>query len=260
MEKFPNVQQGEETYYYGQGPVYLAQRNDDGTHGPLYWIGDVSALSVAIAVTAFDHKESYSGQRTVVRHINTDKTATVTSTWHQLNATNLAIALYGSADVIPAGTVTGEALPDGILAGETYALRYQQVSDVVIGALVEGTDYTLNAEFGTVSFMTDQATGTAVNYSYAGSWNNTIFTDTPAELYMRFEGINLAEDDAKVLVEFHKVKFDPTQGIDLINNASNLAGMQTSASALFDGTKAKDAQLGQVGRVVTIGKAPEAQG
>jgi hypothetical protein len=250
-----NIQPGAETYYYGQGAVYLAERNEDGSAGPLYWIGDVSALSAAISVTSFDHQESYSGQRNAVRRINIGKTATINSTWHQLNGENLAIALYGSSAVIPAGTVTGEALPANIKAGDRYSLRYQQVSNLVLGVMVDGTDYTLDAAFGVVTFLKDQTVSTTAAYSYAESVNTSVFTDTPKEMYLRFHGINLAENDAHILVEFYRVKFDPIQALDLINNGNNLAGLQTTASALFDGTRSSDPRLGQVGRVVHIGAA-----
>jgi len=250
-----NIQPGKEMYQYGQGMVSVAPRNADGSYGSLYWLGDVSALAAAISVTSFTHQESYSGQRNTVRRINIGKEATINSTWHQFNSTNLAFALYGESAVIPAGTVTGEALPANIKAGERYMLQYQQVSNVVLGSLVEDTDYTVNAAFGTITFLTDQTASVSANYSYAESINTTIFTDTPKEVYLRFEGINLAEDDANFLVEFYRVKFDPIQALDLINNASNLAGLQTTASALFDGSKVSDPKLGQVGRVVHIGAA-----
>lgn len=243
-----------ETYYYGQGEVLLARRDANGQPETWYWVGDVSALSLAINVQSFNHLESYSGNKTPVRRINTAKDGTVTSTWHEFGSRNLAILLYGEAAVIPAGTVTGETLPSAITAGQMFGLKFQQVSDVVIGTLVEGTDYELDPAFGMIKFLTAQPTAPSVNYSYAESFNTTIFTDQPPELAFRYQGINLAEDGANVLVELHRIKFDPASAIELINNANNLAGMQTTAGLLFDSSKGKDPLLGQVGRFVHIGE------
>lgn len=242
-----------ETYFYGQGEVLLARRDANGQPETWYWVGDVSALSLAISVQAFNHQESYTGQRTTVRRINTGKDGTVTSTWHDFGAKNLALLLYGEAAIIPAGTVTGEMLPSGITAGQMFDLKHQQVSDVVIGSLDEGTDYELDPAFGMIKFKTAQSTAPSVNYSYAESFNTTIFTDQPPELAFRYQGINLAEGGANVLVELYRLKFDPVAALELITNANNLAGMQTTASLLFDSSKGKDPQFGQVGRLVHIG-------
>ena len=47
-----------ETYFYGQGKVFLAHRQAIGKPGAIRWIGDVSALSRALTVERLNHKES----------------------------------------------------------------------------------------------------------------------------------------------------------------------------------------------------------
>lgn len=245
-----------ETYYYGQGKVYLAPRDENGKPGAWRWIGDVSALQVAMTVESFSHKESYSGQRAEVRRLITSKEASVTSTWHDHSPDNLALLLYGASATIAAGSVTGETLPANIQAGERYSLEHQNISDVVIGALVENTDYTVDPEFGAIEFLTAQATAPSVNYKYGASTITSVFDQNPAEVAFRYEGMNLAEDERKVILELYKLKYDPTSALSLINTDTSLAGLETTAAALADTQrKEDDAVYGRYGRLIHVAKA-----
>ncbi|ECG5643234.1 hypothetical protein E1K64_15940 [Salmonella enterica subsp. enterica serovar Poona] len=241
-----------ETYYYGQGKVYLAQRNASGRPGAYRWVGDVSKLELALSVENLTHKESYSGQRATTRRIVTGKDATVTGTWYEFSPENLATQLYGEHTVIAAGTVTAEALPDNIQAGDRLALAHQNVSDVVIGTLKEGTDYTVDALYGALTFLKAQTTAQSVNYSYSGGVNTTLFTRQPEELALRYEGINLAEGGKAVVVELYKIQFDPTSALSLISADNDVAGLETKAGVLFDSGLGSDPLLGNFGRIIHV--------
>lgn len=241
-----------ETYYYGQGKVFLARRLANGRPGAIRWIGDVSALSLALTVERLSHKESYSGNRGTVRSFITSQDGTLTATWHDLSPENLAIVLYGEQVVIPAGTVTGEVLPAGITVGERYVLNHQRVSDVVIGTLVEGTDYEVDYTYGAITFLTAQATAPSVNYGYAGSVNTTLFTQKPIDLFLRFEGINLAEGGAAKILELYKISFSPAAALALIQGDTSLAGLETTATVLYDTARPDDPQIGRFGRVIDV--------
>ncbi|WP_347253455.1 hypothetical protein [Leminorella grimontii] len=245
----------QETYYYGQGKVYLALRNEQGQPLAWRWVGDVDSLSVALSVENFDHKESYTGQRSAVRRINTGKDGTVNSTWYEYSPENLATLLYGEQVADASGSVTGEALPLNIKAGDRYSLQHQQVSAVVIGSLVEGTDYTVDPEFGAIEFLTAQAGPTTVNYSHGSSINSTMFTQPVKELAMRYEGMNLAEDNAKIIVELYKIQFDPVAALNLINTDTSLSGLETTAGVLMDTQRPSDSALGRYGRIIHVGSA-----
>lgn len=241
-----------ETYYYGQGKVYLSRRLANGKPAAIRWIGDVSALSLALTVERLSHKESYSGNRGTVRSFITSQDGTLTATWHDLSPENLAIVLYGEQVVIPAGTVTGEVLPAGIAAGERYVLDHQRVSDVVIGTLVEGTDYEVDYTYGAITFLTIQATAPSVNYEYAGSVNTTLFTKKPIDLFLRFEGINLAEGGAAKILELYKISFSPAAALALIQGDTSLAALETTATVLYDTARPDDPQIGRFGRVIDV--------
>ncbi|EAS1642598.1 hypothetical protein DR46_12085 [Salmonella enterica] len=241
-----------ENYYYGQGKVFLARRQANGKPGAFRWVGDVSALSLALTATRLDHKESYSGKRGTVRSFVTDQNGTLTSTWHELSSENLALALYGEKNVIPEGTVTGEQLPADIKPGDRYALEYQRVKDVVIGDLEEGTDYEVDYTYGAVTFLTSQAVAPSVNYLYAGAVSTTLFTREPEDFYLRFEGINLAEGGAAKILELYKISFSPASALALIQGDASLAGLETTATVLFDSTRPADPTIGRFGRVIDV--------
>ncbi|MGW9794816.1 phage tail tube protein [Serratia sp. 121840015-1] len=246
-----------ETYYYGQGKVFLARRLPNGRPGAYRWIGDVSALALALTVEKLSHKESYSGQRTTARSFPTSKDGTVTSTWHELSAENLALVLYGDRVVIPGGSVTAESLPAGIKAGERFALAHQRISDAVIGELVEGTDYELDYTYGAVTFLKDQTAAPSINYKYAGGVNTTLFTSHPENYALRFEGINLAEGGAAKILELYKLSFDPVSTLALIQGDTSLAGLETTANVLFDNVQPNDPTIGKFGRVIDVAEPVE---
>lgn len=244
-----------ETYSYGQGRVYLAQRNAAGVIGAQRWVGDVSALSIKFTVEDFTHKESYSGQRLEVRKIITSREGELSATFHELSRENLSLALLGSDSEIQAGSVTGEALPAEIKAGDRIALKYPNVSAVVINTLTENTDYKVDAIFGAIEFLKPQ-TGFSqtVAYSYGKVDNVAMMTENATDLFLRFEGINLAEQNEWNLVELYKVNFNPTETLDLINNEDSLGSLSLNAKVLADTSKVGDKVLGRFGRVMKIKK------
>ncbi|MCL6378691.1 hypothetical protein EXT57_15200 [Pectobacterium brasiliense] len=244
-----------ETYFYGQGKVFLAKRDANGKPKAWRWVGDVSALSLALTVENLTHRESYSGQRATVRRFPTSKDGTVTSTWHEYSPQNLSQVLYGEHAVIPAGTVTGEALGSNIAVGDRLTLAQQNVSDVVIGTLVAGTDYEVDAMYGAIEFLTPQAGAVSANYSYEGGINTTLFSVQPENLALRYEGINLAEGGAAVIVELYKLAFDPVSALALINNDTSLAALETTAGVLFDTARPNDPLLGRFGRIINVAES-----
>lgn len=244
-----------ETYSYGQGKVYLASRTAAGVIGAQRWVGDVSALSVKFSVEDFTHKESYSGQRLEVRKIITSREGELSATFHEFSRENLALVLLGADSRIQAGSVTAEALPAEIKAGDRIALAHANVSNVVISTLTENTDFVVDSIFGAIEFLKPQ-TGfnQTVAYSYGAVDNVAMMTENATDLFLRFEGLNLAEEAEWNLVELYKVNFNSTEALDLINNEDALGGLSVTAKVLADTSKTNDKTLGRFGRVVKITK------
>lgn len=251
-----------ETYLYGQGRISVAVRDPTtGAPGPFRWIGDVSALSVKLAVTKVQHSESFSGQRALVRSFPTAKSATVDMTLDQIDPANLALVLYGNAQTVATGTVTAETLPGTLAVGDSVFLANPGVSDVVITdstgtplTLVAGTDYNVNPGSGRVDILNLGAyvQPFKANYSYSGRESVGMFTSGQPSLALKYEGINLAENNAPVLVDLYNVAPDPLAQLDLISTGNDVAGMQITAGILLDSTKAANGALGQFGAITTL--------
>lgn len=249
-------------FRYGQGKLYIGNRDSNGNVATWRWAGDVSAFSVKLSVDKVEHKESYSGQRaTVVSFVN-GKTATADMTFNQLGIDNLALALYGTSAVTAAGTVTAEAVASTAAVGDTAQLAHPGLtaSSLMLKGgsggtttLVEDTDYTIDETFGRITFLTAQANPVTADYGYGASTAVAMFTAAAADIGVRYEGINLAAGNAAEIVELYKLSPQPLQELALISSGNDVDGMQVSADVLLDSTKSATGAMGQFGRVTRIG-------
>ena len=99
-----------ETYYYGNGRVFLRPVGSAGNSG-WRWAGDVSTLTFGGTDETASHKESYSGQKSKVRSFSIGGDRTLKATIHQMDSIILAELLRGTISEIAAGTVTAEVFP-----------------------------------------------------------------------------------------------------------------------------------------------------
>ncbi len=248
------------SYFYGQGRVYLAPINVDGTRGAWRWVGDVSAFSAKFSVDKVSHKESYSGSVSQVRSFAIGKTGTVDMTWHQLDAANLSTLLQGTANTESAGTFTAQTLPPTLAVGDTVDLGHMGVSALVITdatgtLLVAGTDYTLDANFGTVTILnlTRYTLPLKAAGSYSASKSVGIFNAAPQSFALCYRGVNLAENSAPVEAVFYRTTLDPAQQLDMITSGTDVAGTQVTANLMLDTTQPANGPLGQYGYIKQMG-------
>jgi hypothetical protein len=153
------------------------------------------------------------------------------------------------------------------IVGERYFLAHPKVASLVIqdssatpATLVEGLDYTADVDFGAIQFLRLDDGGTPAvpyaaplkaSYAFGVTTGIGIFTQPLPERYLRLEGINTADGNARVLVELYRVAFDPLKEMSLISNEYNKFEME--GSLLADASKPIDATLGQFGRIQLIG-------
>lgn len=254
----------EETYFYGQGKIDAAPIVN-GVIGKWRWIQDVSAMSIKLAVEKVEHKESFSGQKALVRSFPIGKTATVDMTLHSIGPDNLAMTLYGKVVTKAAGTVTGEVLPTNLVAGDVVALANPGISDLVITDSA-ATPVELDEQY--YSVPSDGAYGEVqilslptpaptqpfkAAYGYAATKQVGMFTAPQPTIALRYKGINLAEGGAPVIVELFKVATDPLQELALISDGNSVAGMQISGGILLDTSRPNTGDLGQFGRIIQLG-------
>ncbi len=120
-------------YYSGQGSLYAAER-DAATGKPKGFVavGNVPELSLDIAVTKAEHKESESGSRLLDVTLIKETKGTFKFKLENLSLDNLAMGLYGAAASVAGASVTGEAFTAYL--GMRCPLVNPKVSAVVITA------------------------------------------------------------------------------------------------------------------------------
>lgn len=220
------------TKYYavGQGKVYIAPRDSTGITGGWTHVGDCDNFAITTAQQFLDIQESMSGNRATVVHVPTSTDYSLAVSVLNIDGKNLERALYGEASSQAGATVTGEAIT--AYAGSQANLKYPGVSAVTVkkGAttLVAGTDYTLDADFGTLTFLagSTQVTGTAgvaltVDYTHSG-YSNKIkaFTQGMKDFALRFEGKSIVDGLVQIGV-VHRAALDLTKTLSLIGTGVN---------------------------------------
>lgn len=252
-------------YFYGQGEVSLAEILPGGALGPYIWVGDVSELSGTMSQTAINHRESFSGKKAKVREFFTELGIDWSATLHKIDADNIAKFSLGTLTSQVAGTVTGEPFPPGLVDGDVIQLAKTNVSNVVItdsltptpATLVLGTHYDFDV-FGDVELLTLPTTPAPTQpliaaYSNGATRQAALLNGTRKNYAMRYKGINLAENDAPVLLEVYKVSPGLLQTLAMITSGNQLAGAPVTFTSLLDTSKPANGALGQYGRYVEFG-------
>ncbi|MBI2748975.1 MAG: hypothetical protein HYX43_06445 [Burkholderiales bacterium] len=249
------------SYYASfQGRVYLGKRDINGLPIEVRSPGNVADLKLSLKTEVLEHYESQSGQRSLDHRMIKSKSATINLSIEEFTKENLALALYGTHVATTGGTVTDEPVGGATpVVGDRYFLAHPKVSTLVVkdsavtpATLTLGTHYTADTDFGALQFL--DTTGLTepfkASYAFGDVSEIGIFTQPLPERYLRLEGLNTAQGNAKVLVELYRVAFDPLKELALISNEYNKFDLE--GSLLADSTKPYDAVLGQFGRIVQI--------
>lgn len=149
-----------EEYYSGQGSVLVGYRDKDGKPKGLRHIGNVSALSIATAVSYNEHKESKTGNRSTDRRNVSETNVTFSAACENFSSENLKMFLRAELVKVQTGTVTD--LPINAVAGLITPLEHLKLSNVVVkngattlAAYVDDNtpyDYEVNADAGSLRF------------------------------------------------------------------------------------------------------------
>lgn len=246
-------------YFSGQGKVYIATPVA-GVPGVFRYVGNVPSLEINFETDTLEHKEATSGQRLTDLRLSREKKASLKMTLEEFDKNNLALALYGVAADIGAGSVTAEVFPNPVAVGDFVRLAKQKVSSVVIedsagtpATLVLDTDYRIeSADHGLIEILNIGAYTQPfkADYSHALVANINMFTAPAPERWIRFQGLNTADNNKSWLIELYKAAMDPLANLALITD--ELASLELSGSVLYDSTKTADATLGTFGRMVQI--------
>lgn len=245
-----------ETYYLGQGKLYVADRDGSGNPGPFRYLGNMPGCKISLKTDKLTHKESTSGLRRQDASIVIGQECNFDGSLESFDKDNLAMGLYGSKATVTGGTVTGEALPSGAVVGSLLALSHQNVSAVVVKdstgtpkTLTVDVNYKVNAKSGSIEVLDLTTGGTytqplKADFTFASGTPVGIFMGLPGEKVIRFEGVNKA-DLKTVVAQLYRVQLDPLGDLDLITE--KLGSAPLKGEVLLDDTKAASAALGQFG-------------
>ena len=253
-------------YYSGQGSLYVAERDVDGSPKAMIPVGNVPNLEVSIEVTKFEHKESETGSRAVDLSIIQEKKGTLTMTLENINAYNLAMAFWGQS-VVNASAVAATQVVTAYLGYKTK-LALPAISTVVVK---DDATKLITYEFGvsvtdvaSLNGWIDEANGSMhiftdaeqttngaaanitdlelleVTADNADSVSMEAFTTTTMERYLVFEGLNTIDEKA-VRIEIFKAQLDPLSGYGLINE--ELAALEVNGTILSDALQTGDSKF-----------------
>lgn len=247
------------SYFSGQGRVYLADRDANGNPLDLRWVGNVPDLKISLKVDKKSHKESHSGQRLTDFELVTGKEGELSCTLEDFSKDNLKLVVYGAHASVTSGSVTNEAFAAGVVAGSMRLLANQFVSSVVITdssgtpKTLDTAQYKVHASQGAVEFLDITTDGPYVQpfkaaYTKGAAVRTAMFKTAQPQLWLRFDGINTADQNKRVIVDLYKVSIDPTKDLSLIGD--DLQKFELSGMVLADTSKEPDGELGQFGRII----------
>lgn len=243
--------------FSSQGVVQLGKRDANGAVKSYFDVGNAPKISVSLSTETEEITESTSGQRLPLARLEKKRSAEVSLDLHNFDKRTIELLLRGEQTSAIAGTVTAEAMPAAMVAGDIYRTAKAFISSVVITdstatpITVATTDYSLDLDAGLIRLLsvTGYVQPLKVAYSYAGADFNAMFTAAQAEYTLMFSGVNTADSNKPVLVDLYRVVFDPAENVDFISENANVFTLK--GSLLVDSTKdAADTTLGQFGRVI----------
>lgn len=126
-------------------------------------MGHVDAFTWTPSIEEEDVYAATSGVRQKIATITREVSVAISATLKELTVANMAIATQGEIGSYTQAAATAANLVEAnVVPGEIIELGYLDVTNVVITdgttPLVAGTDYTVNAEAGTITVRTAQTT------------------------------------------------------------------------------------------------------
>jgi hypothetical protein len=219
--------------FSGQGPIFVGDFDPvNGTAAQGYLVNMKKigcgnrTLKTSFKQDTKKVPESCSGQRLTKTILETGKEASISLEMVDFDRPMLAMAMYGTSALKPAGTVTAEAFPT-VAAGDVVHTKHPKISSLVIKdssaapvTLTLGTHYTVDsADHGRINIL-DVATLTQplkADYAYAAYGNIAAFNATSVVKGLIMDVINTA-DGSKSRVTIPKIKFSPTKDFNWLGD------------------------------------------
>ena len=238
--------------FRGQGQVFLGTRNH-GKPEKLEFVGNVSELMLNPQTEKIEHTESQTGNNSVDKVIERNLNVEISFKTDSAGSKNLARMAFGMVTEEAAATISGEEIVAYKNAGQILdrinLTAFTSLTDqTATTTYVENTDYTMDLASGFIYFL-DTATFTdgdtlIANYEAGASEIVSAFSKPNTEYWLRFNGLNTAENNNPVIIDVFKVRFAPADDIPMIND-EDFAEYNQSGNALFDSCQPVNGKLGR---------------
>ena len=219
-------------YFVGHGKVYAAQRDVDGDPTGFLDLGNCPSFVLTPGNRGL---RDVTNPEVLPGMFPAGVTGSIRLVLDELNANNLSQAFYGSNIAVTENSVVGETVK--AYTGKFCPTQYINISSVTVSGKVEGTDYTVDPAGGlhVIQVGTSEGESWSVSYDYSDQNVSAAFSLAPELLWIRFNGINIAEDNAPVVVDVYKVRFVPVDDVQLIGDT--FLSMTLNGKIQYDSTK-----------------------
>lgn len=177
---------------------------------------------------------------------------------------SLALALAGEVTVQSSGpTFSALAFPSGIAVGDILAVpgAHVNLSTLTIidsagtpATLSAGTNYTVDLKSGLVTFTnlgTFQQPLKASGQVANGAKVVSIMTKTNVERFIRVDGIDIANNNARVVAEVYRAAVSPSK-VTVKTEGNDVNKYSFSADLLMDPNAPHAGAFGKYGRIVNM--------
>jgi hypothetical protein len=235
-------------YIAGQGEIFLDEIDPitKKAMGKARFVGNVpdGGFMVTIAVTKYEHAESYTGNQLIDLSIERNPVVTGMLRLESYDLDNLKFCLYGQSSNLATATVSAEAHK----AYKGYSFQLNRLNLTSFTSLTNtggtpasyevGTDYTVDLKSGMVTILEagDIPDNSDVRANYVAGAAERVngFTSPNKELYLIYNGVNLAEDRKPFKLEVFRARFQPAKTLDLITPNNAIANLELDFTALYE--------------------------
>ena len=228
--------------YRGQGQVYLAERDEFGQPKGFEFVGNVSELKINPKTEAIKHTESQTGNNSVDAKIEKNLEVEVSYNTCSQYKTNLVRLIFGKLTELASGTITDETVK-AYLGKSSFLERINLASftsltdEEATVTYVEGTDYFIDLATGRIdhSATASYAQGATLKANYVANEEEIVaaFESINKNYWLRFSGLNNAENDTPVAIDIPNIRFEPLKELALIND-DDFNKYEQPGIALFD--------------------------
>lgn len=238
--------------YRGQGQIFLGKRLS-GRPAGLEFIGNVKELMLNPQTEKIEHMESQTGNNSIDKVIERGLKVEVSMTTDSMASDNLARLVFGKLTKNAITTITAENqiayLGKLLILNNINVTSFTSLTNVAgTTTYVPGTDYeVVDLAAGMIKILTGAITdGSDVRANYTVGTSETVaaFGSPNTEYWLRFNGLNSAENNNPVIIDCFKVRFAPSSDMPIINN-EGFAEYKQSGSCLFDATQPVTSKLGR---------------